>query len=213
MPEVSWRKIAVGILVGGSLHAMAIPWAGAQEASPTASSSAAASCTVAPRPIDDLLPVWFGPTGTPPATSSEAHPVRSAAELPQGQPADAETVAAINATIQEVFACFDANQYARAFALMTDDAARQFGPDLSDPAEDTPEEVATLLESQLAATPEAGQQSEISEAREVRVLDDGRVGAMFESDGGTAFVLFEQQGDRWLMAEFDFVTPDATPTS
>ena len=80
-----------------------------------------------------------------------------------GAPADDQTVAAVTATIHEIFACFDAAQYARAFALMTDDAAREFGPDVSDPAEDTPEEVRTTLEAQISGTPTANEETVPSE--------------------------------------------------
>jgi hypothetical protein len=142
----------------------------------------------------------------------------SEADLPQGPPADDATVAAITATIQEIFACFDAAQYARAFALMTDYAVSQFGPDVSNPDEDTPEEVRALLEAQIAGTPTAdeestpsGEQTVISPARDARVMPDGRVGAIFESEGDAVFAVFQQSGDRWLLDEFIDIEEQGTP--
>jgi hypothetical protein len=182
---------------------------------------AEAACTAAPRPVDDLLGLWFGPTGTPLAPLTGQPPAQSEGELPQGAPADDQTAAAVTATIHEVFACFDAAQYARAFALMTDDAARQFGPDVSDPAEDTPEEVRTTLEAQITGTPTANEETVpseertvLSEARDTRMLADGRVGAIFKSGGFAIFAQFEQRGDRWLLDDFiPIIAPGATPTT
>jgi hypothetical protein len=190
----------------------------AQDASPAAGSASGSTCTVAPRSADELATLWFGAEGTPPAAPPGHPPAQSAADLPKGEPADEQTAAAVSATLHEVFACFDAGQYARAFALTTDNATMQFGPDLSDPSEDSPEEVVAHLEGQIAGTPiageETGQQTFISEPREARVLDDGRVGAIFESNGETIFALFEQRGDWWLLDDFIFVMgPGATPTS
>jgi hypothetical protein len=46
------------------------------------------------------------------------------------------------------------------------------------------------------------------------MLADGRVGAIFESEGFALFAQFEQRGDRWLLADFIPITePGATPTS
>lgn len=214
----AWRKIALSVVMSGLTGAGAITAVAAQEASPAADATADAQCTVAPRPVDELAVLWFGPEGAPLATPIGQHPVSSAAELPQGKPADEQTTAAVSATLHEVFACFDAGQYARAFALTTDNAAKQFGPDVSDPSEDSPEEVRALLEAQLAGTPiageGAGQQMAISEARDARVLDDGRVGAIFEAEGEATFALFVKQGDRWLLDDFIFVmAAEATPSS
>jgi hypothetical protein len=153
------------------------------------------------------------------ATAWAEAPVASEADLPSGEAADEPTVAAVNATLHEIFACFDAAQYARAFALMTDDAIRQFGPDVNSPEEDTPEEVSALLDAQVAGTPTtdneaapSGEHTEVSAPRGARVLDDGRVGAIFESEGDAVFALFARHGDRWLLDGFIDIVESGTPT-
>ena len=150
--------------------------------------------------------------------------VESEAELPQGEPVDPAVEEAVNATVTELIACFDAGQYARAFALMTDDMARQFGPDVSKPDEDTPEEVRALLEAQLAGTPVAdeprmdqGASTDAGRGRDIRLLDGGRVGGVWTIYDDSIFIVLEQQDDRWLVDEIIDIAEDGaasgTPTS
>ncbi len=205
--------LAVVISLVGSARSVV-----AQDASPMAGTIGDVACTVEPRPVDELLPLWFGPDGAPAATPMGQAPLASEADLPQGAPADDVTVAAITATLHEVFACFDAAQYARAFALMTDNAVSQFGPDVTNPDEDTPEEVRALLEAQVAGTPTAdeesapsGEQTLISPARDARILSDGRVGAIFEAEGDAVFALFQQSGELWLLDDIIDIEEQGTP--
>jgi hypothetical protein len=210
-----------GVLVATMLT-VAVP-AVAQDASPAAGATGA-GCTVEPRDVEELIGFYFGPEGTPLATP-EAETVDSEAELPQGEPIDPAVEEAVNATVTELIACFDAGQHARAFALMTDDLARQFGPDVSDPSEDTPEEVRALLEAQLAGTPaadepgmEQGAATDVGRGRDIRSLEGGRVGGVWAIEGDAVFLVLEQQDDRWLLDELiDIVEDEAamngTPTS
>jgi hypothetical protein len=195
----------------------------AQDASPAAGASGAA-CTAEPRDIDELVGLFFGSEGTPLATPSAAS-FDSEAELPQGEPVDPAVEEAVNATVTGLIACFDAGQFARAFALMTDDLARQFGPDVSSPDQDTPEEVRALLEAQLAGTPvadepgmEQGASTDVGRGRDIRVLEGGRVGGVWTIESDAAFIVLEQQDDHWLVDEvIDIVEDNAamsgTPTS
>ena len=212
---------AIRCATGGVLMtatAMAAIPAVAQDASPTAGASGTA-CTAEPRDVEELVGLYFSPEGTPLATPT-AKSVESEAELPQGKPVDPAVEEAVNATFTELIACFDAGQYARAFALMTDDMARQFGPDMSNPGEDTPEEVRALLEAQLVGTPvvdesgtEQGGSTDVGRGRDIRLLDDGRVGGVWTINGDSAFIVFEQQVDRWLLDEIIDIVEDGTTTS
>lgn len=186
----------------------------AQEASPVASPGASA-CTVEPRDPAELAALWFGPEGTPLATPLPPEAMTSRM-LPTGQAADPATTAAIDATLRQLVACLDGGQYARGFALMTDNVVRQFGPDLNDPTEDTPEEVIALLQSQLAGTPTPGESNggmaAVTGLREARVLDDGRAGAVWEVEGEEVFVLFRQTDGQWLVDDFvEIGSPTGTP--
>ncbi len=126
------------------------------------------------------------------------------------RPGDA-TVAAVDATVREWMVCFDANQYARAFALMTDDLIRTYGPQQGE----TEEEVRALFEEQLAATPVAGatDQTILEGPRDVRLLPDGRVGGIWLVEGDAAFLILERQGDRWLADEVIDIVESGTPAA
>jgi len=183
----------------------------AQEASPTAG---AAECVTEPRDVEELVGFYFDPQGTPLATPAATN-VETEAELPQGEAVDLAVEAELSATLAELIACFDAGQYARAFALMTDDLARQTGPDVSNPDEDTPEEVRALLEAQLAGTPvvdepgmDQGATTDVGQGRDIRVLEGGRVGGVWTIEGDAAFVVFEEQDGRWLIDEFIDIVED-----
>jgi hypothetical protein len=190
----------------------------AQEATPAAADS---TCTVAPRDVEELVGFYFSPEGTPLATPASAS-VDAETQLPSGEPVDAETAAAVNAVVAELAACFDAGQYARALALMTDDLARQTGPDPSNPDEDTPEEVRALLEAQLAGTPTAGEPgldgaaTDAGQGRDLRLLNGGQVGGIWTIEGDAVFLVFAHQDDRWLIDEIvdiieDDLAPEGTP--
>src|SRR5262249_53980241 len=148
---------------------------------PAASPVGPVACSVAPRPLDQLVAVWFAPSGTPIATPLPASPIAGVAQLPPGPPATPEVVAAVSGTLAEIDDCFATNQYARAFALMSDRLVQQFGPDLTNPNENTPAKVRALLAAQLATpttgTPTAAGPS-ISAPRDVRMLPAGRVGGL-----------------------------------
>ena len=191
-------RFALGMAAIPTLIVAPLP-AEAQEASPAAGE--ALGCTAEPRDVGELIGFYFSPEGTPLATPTMST-VTDEAELPQGEPADADTVAAVHAVLEQVFVCFESEQFARAFSLVTDDLARQLGPDLSNPDEDTPDEVRARLEGQLTTTPEAAElQTDLGEGRDVRVLEGGRVGGVWTVEGDAAFIVFEQDDGQWLLDE------------
>jgi hypothetical protein len=205
---------AIGLAIAASTALGIATTTSAQEASPTAAMTGGVPCTAEPRNIDELLAVWFSPEGTPVPATELQPPFNSESELPQGTPADEATTIAITDTIRQVFACFDSNQYTRAFSLMTDHALGLFGPSAENPDEDTPEEVRALLEAQDALTPtpvEAELQTIIDDARDARILDDGRAAAIFASEGDTVFAYFVQTGDQWLLDDFVDIAESGTP--
>jgi hypothetical protein len=206
------------VLVPAAALAFLAPLGGAaaQEASPAAGVPPPA-CAAEPRPVDEVVALFFGPGGEPLATPPPADPVASEADLPPGGPADPATAASIDATLREWLACFPAGQYARGFALMTDEAARGFGPDLADPSEDTAEEVRALLAGQAAGTPVPGEGAgatgpAIEGPRGARLLGDGRAGAVWSVGGDAVFLLFAERGGRWLIDGFVDVEEDVAAT-
>lgn len=177
--------------------------AAAQPATPTAGvGPVAVVCTVEPRPVPEIVGLFFDPAGTPVATPSPAAPIPSEDALPAGEPVDEETAAAIDATLRQWIVCLGEGQTARGYALMTEEFAAEFGPNLANPAEDTAAEVAALLEAQLAVPPSAGATDGLPGLvgpRNAEILEDGRAAGIWEDEQGLAHVVFEQQDGRWLI--------------
>jgi hypothetical protein len=128
----------------------------------------------------------------------------SPADLPQGDPADPETVAAVTAAAREFAGCLNAGDLPRWLALMTDrllpEAVASFG-------------MAALFET--TGTPVPGENPELKivtmRVADVRVLPDSRVGAVVvwkvrqapgEKPAPEAnFHIFQRVGDHWLLDE------------
>jgi hypothetical protein len=172
-----------------------------------------AECTVAPRPIEDVVAV----VGTP--VAGAAAPVAASPTpfaVPAGTPADPATTEAAVATLRQVFACTNAGDFLRVYALFTDDFVRDFfaGTPI------TPE-----VEAFLTAPPQplpADQQRVIVRVGEVLLLADGRVGVPIvldePSDPRTEepdYAILELVGGRWLVDEIheDPAASAATPAA
>ncbi len=172
-----------------------------------------AECTVAPRPIEEVVAV----VGTPAAGA--AAPAAASPEpfvIPPGEPADAETAEAAVATLRQVFACANAGDVLRVSALFTDDYVRTFfaGSPI------TPE-----VEAFLSAPPQplpADQRRVIVRVGAAQRLADGRVGVPIvldePSDPRTEepdYAILELVGGRWLVDEIheDPAASAATPAA
>jgi hypothetical protein len=174
--------------------------ASAQESTPAAE---AVPCDVEPISVDDLVSVFFFDNGTPIAQEEFPTPFASVDDLPQGTPVDDETLSEIEAVVREWASCYTSNDtIMQAFALMTPDAIRPFGFDVTDPTLDTPEEAKAFLEAQLAATPEPGMESEpfpIEGPVVAFTNEDGSVGSVWDSDGDLAYIELIDQDGQWLI--------------
>lgn len=149
-----------------------------------------AACQVAPRDVAELQ-AWV-------ATPAAAAPAAAGTPaLPVGEPADAATVAAITATAEELYACYNANAFLQVYALYTD---RYLAASLAQ--EDINPEALTLF-----ATPIAPQDADARfaiQVRDVETLPDGRVGAWIDSRnplGGNvesaAYYVFVEEDGAW----------------
>jgi hypothetical protein len=198
---------------GAGLAQDATPDAAAQQTGPTA-------CTAEPRDLDAMLALWFDPAGGPAATPAQSAAVTDEATLPQGEKVEEETEAAITEATENFIYCLEvAGQNARGFSFVTDNLLAQFGPDLANPAQDSPDEVRAALEQQLAGTPIAGamlspRMPPLAGPRKPRLLDDGRVGATWSIVGNRVFIIYAQEGDRWLIDDLiDIIEPAASPAA
>jgi hypothetical protein len=197
-----WRLLTIVVALFSPVVAGA-SGVSAQSGTPSAGLDipTSAECTVKPRSDDALRTLFREVAATPIPASLEASPTRDVA--PTGAPADAQTVAAINATWREYMACLSAGDQARMFALLSDNMVRrQLVVDIAfGVTEDA-------LFAYLAATPiplPAGQAVPFVPFTDVRVLADGRVAALGPGEQGRGDVrIFVKEGDRWLLdAWFD----------
>jgi hypothetical protein len=193
--------------------------AGAQDATP-APRVPVPPCTAEPRPLDQLLALWFDAAGTPLATPPSAPPIVDLATLPAGERPDDATMAAITETTQNWYSCLGAYaQLARAASFTTDHFISQFGPDLTNQEQDSAQEVQALLEAQLAATPVAAPEqgellSPLVGPRRARVLDDGRIGAIWALHGQRYFFIYKQVDGKWLIDDaITIAEPAGTPVA
>jgi hypothetical protein len=213
------KRLAILVV---AVAALAVPLvARAQDATPVASPAANAlapapeDCKVEPISPERLTLLMATPV---PAVAAEASPVGSPTPfaMPEGQKADEATVATITTAVHEYFACVNAGDYARALALFSDRALREFFAsaltggttaqqilDALPPAKPLPEDQRTLIYG----------------IDDVRVLPDGRVAALVIGDDlskpnppGPALIYFVQVDGRWLIDGFVRTEEIVTPT-
>ena len=208
-PRQCLMAIVVALL---SLVVVGAPGAGAQAGTPAAGLDfpAAAECTVEPRSADELRALFREAAATPVAASPDASP--TPAVPPPGDPADAQTVAEINATWRQFIACINAGDLARVFAILSDDKVR--GDFVIDVASGASEDdlIAYLTATPVPLPPD--QSAPFFPYEDVRVLDDGRVAVIGPGEMGQAEVLiFVQEGDRWLVDHQFDLTQSGTPVA
>lgn len=160
-------------------------------------------CRVAPRELP-LFPEGVGqltPATPRPLPAEPAPPFA----LPEGAPADPETVTEITATVREALACRNANDFPRAYALFTQEMlVALFGG----PATIDPEIVAAIEEAPGSLLPSPlppRQRIALTAVSGAVLLPDGRVAAIVDTRGARlAFrdaLFFEEDPatGRWLI--------------
>src|SRR5688500_6272186 len=141
--------------------------AAAQDATPATDLSPDPEvCTVEPRPIEELQAIYGTPhpAGAGAAVSDvEATPV--AFTLPVGTQADAATVSAITAAVEQLTACYNAGHFLAGLSLVTDEfLVSQVGLALFD------EDFVATMNAEPVPLPEE-QQTVLLDVREVIVLE------------------------------------------
>ena len=180
----------------------------AQDATPAAGSDAQpTSCDAEPRDLDELVALWFDESGNAAATPAAAMMIEDEATLPDGSKPEDADLAAIGETTRQWLYCMNiAGDYARGFNLMTDNLVSQYGPDTTNPDQDTPEEVRALLESQAVGTPVPSTEGQLrlpalAGPRKPRLLEDGRIGAIWSIGGDRVFLMYKNEDGTWLIDE------------
>ncbi|MCC7021884.1 MAG: hypothetical protein IT338_03600 [Thermomicrobiales bacterium] len=128
-------------------------------------------CQIAPR----ALPLF--PPGVGQRTAATPRPLASPAAGPAvvavGAPADAETAAAVTATVREALACRNAGDFPRAYALFTQQMLIQLfgGPATIDP------EIQAAMSEKPHHLPR-GQRIGLVSLEQATIMPDGRVAAI-----------------------------------
>jgi len=191
-----------------------------EEPSPTegADTPTAEGCDVEPRSLESV----FALAGTPPAGEATSSVDETPVSVAEGEPADAETIAGVRATLDELVACEAAGDGLRVLALLSDDFVLDLLAMML--AGLNPEEIEQFGTASFWAITVGT--SPVVRDEDLRVLVDGRVGAPLRlaeeetepvRDGADVggYVVFVDSGERWLIDEFvvgggDTATPEAT---
>ncbi|MGH2534451.1 MAG: hypothetical protein ACRDJW_19460 [Thermomicrobiales bacterium] len=181
--------LSSAVLIGGLADATV-----AQEATPDV------ACAVEPRAPEEVQSVM----GSPPAPDLPA----LAAELPEGESVDAETVAALEETVELVRACAEAGDLPRLLALYSDDyIAAEVAPTEATPIVpgQPPEEAGTLPAG--SPVPPAA-----PTVREAHLLPDGRIAAEIVTGDRVELVLFRYDEERqfWQIDGVVALTTEST---
>lgn len=191
--------LAIGgtLLLGGQIPALA------QDATPIAVDPS--ECVVAPRTAEEVAAIWN-------AGDYVADAEIMSGVLPTGTDVPDEVVTAVNATLRQLIACSNANDFARQLALMTDEGTQFFAPDGEVPVD----QLAGFFEG-LLATPVAVDDYEVFlPLTDVIVLDDGRVGGVEADDtsdgeGNAVYIIFAKEESVWLIDSITEIAGEATP--
>jgi hypothetical protein len=194
--ERSMSRVLTGI--ASILAALSLAWLVtgtatlAQNATPTG--SAPACVGVATPEVDAAMQDAYG-SGTVPGTPVAGTPVATD-ELPQGQPANAETVAAADQVVQTWFACYLGGSELAVLALQSDTLDQELFGQIGQ----RPNVLRVTLDEDAVSTPiPLDPQVTISSGQDIRVLDDGRIGGIWSLNGDAAFVILVQEDGNWVV--------------
>lgn len=157
-----------------------------------------AACTVAPRPVEDLVAIMAEGMTTPRATDIE----HLTGQNPPsgGVAADAAVVSAVTETLEEFAACANSGDFLRISALWTDDLLRQVYGGLAGMGSGQ-SLTAEAIEEQLAvaATPTPDQWQALQSVSDVKVLSDGRIVALARIGDTATHCVLKKSGDHYLI--------------
>ena len=138
---------------------------------------------------------------TPLVPEEETASPAAQVSLPDGDPADEATIAAVTKTMRQVLACENAGNTLGSFALLSDSFVRE-----SQAEEPFTKDDAALLAASPEALP-ADVRATLYAVHDVRVLAGGRIGALVETDFPDQppdgievdFLFFIEQDGRYLI--------------
>lgn len=179
----------------------------------------AEECAVEPVNVDAVLDALVA---TPSLGQAPPAARDAIATPPSGQPADEATVAAVEETVRQFFACTNAGDQARFLSLLSPalfiSLAGLSTKDIPD-ATLIPE-ISATTEAQLAPAtpiPDAARNGLVA-IRDVVLLVDGRVAATVDSDArnedrAAVLFIFVKQDGRYLIDFFEVLAEASTPAA
>ena len=176
-----------------------LPIETAVAATPVLAGSSAAgdlvTCDAEPRTVEELQAAIDQLYATPSLITDPFGP-SARPQAGTGIPADATTIAAVEATLREYAVCSANGDVARAFGLISDEyVSFILGYVVSDPAQ--------LTDFATAPPVSTGVPEELA-LSDAEIFPDGRLGALLYSNGGTLYVTFVPAGDgTWLLDVVD----------
>lgn len=156
------------------------------------------ACTVEPRVNGDFIDLLETAPDDSPRQAQMPEP--TVVPVPIGVPAELVVRNAISATVHEQYACFNAGDALRGYALVTDDYLRSLVAEQAV----TREDISFFLQGRLPVPLAA--QTRVLAVTDISVLADGRVGAFIVTDQefagtDTTYTVFSRQEGRWLVDE------------
>lgn len=190
--------VALTVFVG--LMLCAGPTTKVHAASGTPVSTNPAGCTVEPRPLSDFQALIATPDTGSPRPRWTAIPVPP---VNDGTPADAATTEAVTEVVETLVACTNTGDFPRLTALFTDDHFRVFFQGI---------DKRSIASIATPAPPPPGVQATLEAVDDVRVLDDGRITAVVQVNGGRNLFVLQDSAGTLLVDTSIPIESEATPT-
>ncbi len=158
------------------------------------------ACTVEPRALESFLALLGTPEADQVAEDGAQETEEPVVSVPVGRPVDRKVRDAIAATVHELYACFNAGDVRRAFALVSDTYLR----DLTVEQSLTPADVGFFMAEPAPVPIES--RTTLLAITDVSVLPGGRVGAFVVAaqplaGTETVYTIFYQQNGQWVVDE------------
>jgi hypothetical protein len=211
MEESMKRLLAVVVLLAliltsGIIHASAQSSPADEGTPPGMEFPDPSECTVEPASIDHLTALFDAVVAAGPATpSAEAN--AAVPTPPTGQPADAQTIAEINAAWREFIACLNSGDMLRAFSFHSDAKLTGiFTVDVANGFTDSDQLVAFFSATPVPVHDE--HRAPYVPNQDLRVLPDGRVAWVSPDE----VLIWIKVGGRWLIDDQFNLPASGTPT-
>ena len=167
--------------------------------------ASSATCIVQPRRERDLIRLALAPKGIARSLASQS-PVATPEPPPPGVPADPEIVASVNATAEQLIACYNAGDLRRLFALYSEGYLYTVWGGFAGP-NPSREQVREAIRFMARPVPQSlGDRISLISVQDVQELADGRVMAVLNLSTGSLLATFRYT-DGWFQLDWAYPLP------